>query len=143
MSAPTNEVYPGRVVARAREHFKAEWGVEEIRRLLEREFGRRPSWHTVKGWVDPRFAERRRTIIRKTNRAYRLRRDGRRPVRQVSDEWKLARMRELRDRDLSFLAIAQVAAVWWGDELTDEAVSRVLGATDARRAYRKAGKAAA
>ena len=111
--------------------------------MIDREFGRRPSWHTVKGWVDASFAERRRRIIRQTNRMYRLRRDGRRPIRQVSDDWKLARMRELRERDLSFFAIGQVAAVWWGDELTDEAVSRILGAPDARRAYRKAGKVAA
>jgi hypothetical protein len=127
--APTveeNANYPGDVVASARRHFAAEWTIEEIRGLVEKDCGRRPSWHTVKCWVDPEFAERRRKAIRHTNRDWRLRRDGLRPLRQVSEEWRLARMLEMRSYGMPFKWVALVARLWWGEEVSEDIVERRL-----------------
>jgi hypothetical protein len=46
----------------------------------------------------------------------------------------LARMRELRERGVSLQAIAHVAAVFWGEDLTEE---QVRGRLEGRRAYKK------
>jgi hypothetical protein len=130
--------YDSRIVARAREHAEAEWGVTEIQRLIEREFGRKPTWPTVAGWIDEEFAARRRRTIRRTNRAYVARKHGPRPhVRKVSAEWKLDRMRELHEHGLSFEAIGKVAAVWWGESLSGEQVARRLRRLPAKRKYER------
>jgi hypothetical protein len=132
MSTP----YTSDVVARAREHHAAGWKPSEIRRLIESEVGQRPDWATVKAWVDPKAAEKRRQRTRKSQRALNARR-GIRPFRAITPELRIERMRAMRDRGLSHFAIGQVAAVWWGDEMSDETVSKMLGGRPSRRVYRK------
>jgi hypothetical protein len=118
--------YPVAAIVRARELHTAGWKPGEIRRLIEREFGRRPAWRTVQGWVDEDAAERMRGGTRKAQRA-RLGRLGRRPFRAISEELQIERMQALYDRGLSLKAIGQVAAVWWGEELSAERVKTRLG----------------
>ena len=130
-------VYPAQLAVRAREHFEAGWKLSEIVRLIEREYGRRPNWRTVKSWVDPEWADRQKEKMRPVERRRRERHGERRPRTDLSDEFKLARMRDLRDRGISYHAIGQVAAVWWGEELNVEQVSSWLGRGERRRAYRK------
>lgn len=96
---------------------------------------------TLKRWADPEF--HRAEIERAARNGRQRRATNRRPAACYTEEFKVERMRELRDRGLSFAAIGQVAAVWWGDELPDDAVSRILGSIDGRRAYRKTRTVAA
>jgi hypothetical protein len=130
------------VVTRAREHVAAGWSAYKTCRLLEQEFGVRPNLTTVRTWTDPEYAERFAEKNRRTARRSWTRTVGRKPHARTSAEWRLARMRELRDCGLSFHAIGQVAGVWWGEELSDDQVSKILGSLDARRAYRKVRVAA-
>lgn len=137
---PAGGGHSGKVRARALEHLDAGWSVYATARLMRAE-GMPVAQSTLKRWADPKF--HRAEIERAARNGRRRRAVSRQPARSYTDEFKVERMRELRERNLSLLAIGQVAAVWWGEELTDEAVGRILGSTDGRRAYRKAGKAAA
>lgn len=137
---PAGRGHDGKTRARAIELVDAGWSVYRTVRIMRKE-GLYVTDGTVKRWVDPKFNELE--IERVTRNGRKRRASSRQPARGYTDDFKLERMRELRERGLSFLAIGQVAAVWWGEELSDEVVSRVLGATDARRAYRKVRKIAA
>lgn len=113
-------VYPAKAVMRARELHGAGWSISKITVLLEREFGRRPGRPTVRSWVDQEWAEhaRRRRLADPDKRL----RWTPSPRTNASPQWKLARMRELRERGLSYLAIAAVAEVWWGEATTGPTV---------------------
>jgi len=127
--------YSARMIGKAREHHQAGWTVEEIRGLLAREFGRAPHWATVRCWVDPAYAEKRRANTRKQQRKLNAKR-GAKPTRGVSPERSLARMQQLQEAGLSCLAIAQVAAIWWGEVVSEGTVRDRLGGS-VRRSYRK------
>lgn len=124
--------YASSAPARAQELFKVGWTVEKIRHLLFEEIGRRPSWVTVKGWVDPSWEARRREDVRAWQWDARFRSVVRRE--RVSEEGKLARMRELRSRGLSMRAIGQVAGCWWGEDLSgDQVRARLVASADRRK----------
>lgn len=107
--------YSAKVAVRARELRAAGWQITRIQDFLEAEHGVRPSTTTVMVWVDERFAsKRRRTQARRMRRAH-----VRTPRTAFSEDWQVDRMRELHDRGLSYGAIAVVAAVWWGRQLTE------------------------
>lgn len=135
MTVKTARRYAAPTVARARAHYKAGWKLSEITALVEKGCGIRPHWRTVKAWVDPHWAEEQRRRMRPIERRSQSRRIGRR-FRAVSEEWKLERMAELQEAGLSFLAISQVAKVWWGESVCESTVARRLGGT-ARRSYAK------
>lgn len=103
-------------------------GVDEsICELLDEEFSCGvPAWPTVKGWVDPAYRARRAAMCRQTQRRHVLRVHGTKPFRNVTPEWRLARIRELRGRRLSYRAIGQVAEVWWGELLSEDRVRQLL-----------------
>jgi hypothetical protein len=113
---------------------EAGWSVYRTVRLMRAE-GLPVTDGTVRRWTDPEF--NRREIERVTRNARKRRASDREPAQCHTDDFKLERMRELRDRDLSYHAIGQVAAVWWGEEMTVEQVSAWLGCGERRRAYRK------
>ena len=119
--------YPGRAPAHARILHESGWSITDIQRLLEEEFERRPTWVTVKCWVDPVYAEKRRREMRPYQRAHEMRKRGRRPSRRVTAEFKRERMQELYDRRVSLRAIGQVCAVWFGEELSAGRVAKLLG----------------
>jgi hypothetical protein len=126
--------YTSMTIARAREHHRAGWTIEEIRDLVAEELGRRPTWHTVRCWIDPGYAHRLRGRIRRAQRASRERKLGRKPIRNVTPEWEAGRVKELHDGGLAYDAIVVVARLWWGAKLTEH---QVRGRLNGRRAYSK------
>ena len=130
---PTRTRYTGEHVERAKEHSEAGWPLSKIVELLEDEFGVSPCHATVLLWVNPdyakKFAERNRERMRK-----RWQREHPPKPQKISAELALKRMQELHARGVSPRAIGQVAALWWGEEMTDDQVRSRLGG---RRAYRK------
>lgn len=118
--------YDSKIVHRAQQHYAAGWKLSEITRLIEREYGRKPHWRTVKAWVSPEWHQKQRERMRAIERRSHSRRVGRK-FREVSDEWKVARMQELYGRGVGLRAIGQVAAVWWDEELSESQVLRRLG----------------
>ena len=132
---PAGRGHDGRTRARAVELVAAGWSVYRTVRLMRAE-GLYVTENTVKRWTDPDF--NRREIERVTRSARKRRASGRQPAQCHTNDFKLERMRELRDRGLSYHAIGQVAAVWWGEELSDDQVTAWLGRGERRRAYRKA-----
>lgn len=120
--------YTSQMVERARAHHACKWSVEDIRRLLQREFGQQPSWHTVKRWIDPKFAEKARAATNNYRLGYIARDHGPgRPNVRMSPQLRDARMLALYRRGVSLKAIGQVAAIWWGEELTQAQVKARLG----------------
>jgi hypothetical protein len=129
--------YSTAVVRRALEHVQAGWTAYRACKLLEQEFGVRPSLTTVRTWTDPAYAVSFAKKNQRNSRRSHDRRVGRKPLTRVSAEWKLARMRELHDAGLPLEAIGIVAGVWWGEPLHAETVSRRLRRKSGRRPYRK------
>lgn len=122
--------YSSRVIVRAQKLSEAGWGRSKIAKLLLQEFGVEPSERSIQTWCAQRGRtdeERQRDRVRH-RRLYRERHP--RPLPNVSEDWKLERMREMFERNLSTRAIGQVAAVWWGEELTGAEVQRRLGIRD-------------
>ena len=129
--------YSGATIARAREHFQAGWSKEEIRELIQRDTGRKPSWHTIQAWLDPEAAERRRGLGRRGSERLR-RRDGWRP-HQVTDAYVWDRLAELYNAGLTYSACATVARVLWGRTTTHATVrDRLQGARPTRQMGRVA-----
>lgn len=126
------------VVARAKEHISAGWSAWRTCQLLEQEFGVRPNVTTVRTWTDKQYARVFAAKNRRSSQRAHERGVGRRPLTRTTPAWRLARMRELRDAGLSFLAISQVARVWWGEIVSDDTVRARLGGGERRRAYRRA-----
>ena len=117
--------YPSSAVVRAIELRAAGWSFRRIASLIERETGYRPAATTVQLWCSPHAYQER---LRNTRRRCDARRKAlqHKPLVRTTAEWRLERMRELRDRGLSFAAIGQVAAVWWGEELSEIRVAKRL-----------------
>jgi hypothetical protein len=127
--------YPARAILRAREHRLAGWSLSDVRRLIGEEFGSAPNRQTVKGWLDPQYATRRRRQQRSGER----RRRGVKPNRRLSADWKAEQIVRLHEAGCSVRSITVVAAVLWGDELTEH---QVRGRLEGRAEYRKAERAA-
>ncbi|MCW3018553.1 MAG: hypothetical protein JWN10_861 [Solirubrobacterales bacterium] len=117
------------VICRARALSEATWTYAQIQSLIEREFGVLPAVKTIERWclqtIKPEVAAKRQVYARDWERTRRAR--NRRVDRDRSPVWKRERMREMFDRGISVRAIGQVAAVWWGEELSEGAVRRALG----------------
>jgi hypothetical protein len=110
-------IYRPEVIDRAKKLAASGWNPSEIQRLLERELGERPTRDTIKCWIDPEFAKRR--FARKAasmRRAYRPR------PRRISPDLQTERMLALRERGLSFGAIAIVSEVLWDAPIAAERV---------------------
>lgn len=85
-------------------------------------------------WVNPEVPAALRIAGHRRRNRNRLATEPPAP-RRVSPERMLVRMRELRARGLSFRAIGQVTAVWFGEELScGEVESRLAG----KRTYARA-----
>jgi hypothetical protein len=130
VSAPTigprPTYYPIRVKMRAIEHRRAGWTLEATIDLLEREFGHRPVQSTLSRWCDDaqheldRAANTRRAAVRRAAAS------GGRLRLPRTDEFKLARMRGLRDAGLKDTQIAVVMAFDFGDAMSRDSVARAL-----------------
>jgi hypothetical protein len=125
--------YPVSAVKRASELREAGWSFRRIAALIERETGFRPAATTVQLWCSPDAYQDRLRRMRKRCDARRKALQHK-PLVRTSSEWRLARMHELADRGVSARAIGQVAAVWFGEELTEHQVRRRLGLTNERSA---------
>ena len=115
--------YSAAMVVRARELRAAGWSVRQIPPLLEEQFGMRPGHTTVFGWVNEKHDARRRELARNRERKSYLLKHGVRS-RRIGPQLARARIWELHDRGLSSEDIAQVARLWWGEELTPGRLSR-------------------
>lgn len=118
--------YTAQMVERAKQHVEAGWSLEETASLLADEFDRRPGKSTIHAWVNPRSIDRSRTRYRSRERALKVHQAPTRP-RGATPERALERMRKLYRRGLGLRDIGQVAAVWWGEELTEAQVKSRLG----------------
>lgn len=118
--------YSTRAVTRAREHVAAGWSISKTAKLIQTEFGMRPAITTVRIWTDPDYAElvRRRTRLRERKR---WREANKHKSERISPERALERMKLLRENRLSCRAIAIVARLWWGQEITAAQVKAALG----------------
>jgi hypothetical protein len=119
--------HPITVVTRARELAAGGWGAEEIVRLLARD-GVTVDARSVRRWTD---AKVRREYERheRERQARRARTAGTGPMgpRHATPEYKLARMRALRESaGLKDAQIARVMAHDFGDEISREMVARAL-----------------
>jgi hypothetical protein len=97
--------YSTQVMIRARKLHAAGWKASEIPDRLFAEFGVKPASTTVLCWVDPLYQRKQRESTRRKHRREAL-------------QTRLAMMRTLRERKLSFEDIGQVMAVVWGEELS-------------------------
>jgi hypothetical protein len=113
--------YSSKVVARARELHDAGWSLGKIRILLAEELGCAPGRSTLHSWLNPASLERSRTHYRPRERARKVATAPQAP-RAVTPERALERMRLLRERGCSYKAIALVAAVWWGEIVSEDTV---------------------
>jgi hypothetical protein len=121
-------------MVRARELHGSGWSYRKIAELIYRETSHRPAATTVALWC---YSEsRRRSSLDAQNHKGAVRRATKRRInRRLTPEWKLERMRELRDAGLSFDAIGRVSGVWWGESFSDEQVARRIGGTARKRKY--------
>jgi hypothetical protein len=130
VSAPTigprPTYYPIRMKMRAIEHRRAGWKMEEIIDLLEREFGHRPVQSTLSRWCDDAQHELDRAANTRRAAAKRAAESGGRLRLPRTDEFKLARMRGLRDAGLKDTQIAVVMAFDFGDGMSRDSVARAL-----------------
>jgi len=119
--------HPIKVVVRAREHVRAGWSIAETTRLLEREFGVTVDPRSVRRWTSDRY----RRALERAERERRRRRSmeaGARPMgpSHATEEFKLARMRKLRELGLSASDIAALMGHDFGDGLSAWQVRRAL-----------------
>jgi hypothetical protein len=117
--------YSVTVMVRARELREAGWEYREIPAIVGRELGIEPNLKTIERWCRPAKREAK-DLRRRRDWARRKRASQRQPRTDLTPEMKLTIMQELDSRGLSARAIGQVAAVWWGEELSDRQVHRQL-----------------
>lgn len=102
--------------ARAIELRQAGWSLSEIRALLTREGVRPvPSPNTIWCWVNEKANARQNAHKRRADRARRLARSEFRWPGVRSTDWKLARMRRLKEAGMSCAAIAIVMSIDFPD----------------------------
>ena len=128
---PGAKGHPVKVKARALQLVEAGWVPRRASMLLARE-GVLVAPSTIARWSKPNERHKRAERARKRRSA--RAKTGRRTITRVSDDWKLERIRELAARGVKPRAIGQVAAVWWGEELSEHQVRRLLGLANERSA---------
>lgn len=121
---PGGRGHSAQVVKRARELREAGWSLRDTSRIMTRE-GMPVATSTVFRWSNPEG--HRKELERAARNARKRRAVGRHPARGYTEEFKLERMRELFLRGVSARAIGQVAACWWGEELSADQVRSRLG----------------
>jgi hypothetical protein len=119
--------HPMTVVTKARHLAEGGWRPFEIVRLLA-EDGIHVHASSVQMWVDPTVAEKRRRRGIERRRRDATRRSGRLAhfVTNATDEFKLVRMRALRERGLGANAIAKVMTFDFEETLTQRQVEYAL-----------------
>lgn len=117
------------VMARAIELHAAEWKPGQIPRILDHEFGVRPSRDTILRWVDPSYAEKVRTRMRgiNTKRWAALWRFN--LLERATPECQAAFMRRLDEQDLAATSIAKVCTIVFGEPVSRHRVAKTLGQT--------------
>ncbi len=131
---PAGRGHSAQVVKRARELREAGWSLRDTARIMRKE-GMPVATSTIFRWSNPKGHRKELERAARNNR--RRRAVNRvRPVRYTA-EWKVERMRELFLRGVSLRAIGQVAACWWGEELTENQVRTRLGLRAGVRSERK------
>lgn len=111
--------YSIKVIAYARRLHEAGWSISQIRDLMERETGMRPSRTTVMTWVDEQAAETQRQFQADYRRRRRQGQLSRLPAARLTDRDLLA-LRE--EDDLSYTAITKVVQRFYGVEMTESQV---------------------
>lgn len=128
----TTRRYPMTLVSLARKLYGDgdSWSPTQIKRYLAAEYGVDVALVTVRCWVVPGFADEQRRL---NTESYHRRKGssnckpkGPAPTALDTPEKRLARMRVLRNADVSFSAIAKVFAVDTGVELSAEDVRYLL-----------------
>jgi hypothetical protein len=124
--------YSAKVMARARELREAGWTYAQVADLLHQELGVRPWPETVAYWTSE--TRRRKHLHNSSVSKDRERRaNGSAKVRQnVTETWKLLRIREMHSTGMSYGAIGKAAGVWWGEPLTRRQVRYLLVEKDER-----------
>ena len=117
--SPTTIRHPANRREFARRLYADGRSVDSIRRALALH-GPKPSWATVRAWVDPDYAEARRLA----NRRRMCRVPSRRPRRAW--EIKLERMQTLREATIGYRSIAVLMALDFDTHLSEEQVRSIL-----------------
>jgi hypothetical protein len=125
--------YPVKVAARARELRTLGWSSGRIQRILEQEFGVRPSRQSVLRWADDEYADRVRQQVRAGNlqrwsTMWTFELGGSRP----SDEYQEAFIRRLRDQGVPYSSIAKVCNVVFAGRWTEDRVRWLFGVKNNR-----------
>lgn len=108
--------HPIAVVARARELAEAGWTAAQITRRIPQEFtGIAPAGTTVRRWIDADYAERQRMTDL----------TGGVQTRRWGWRRRLARIRELREAEISFDAITKLLHLDFGISLSCLQVERI------------------
>jgi hypothetical protein len=134
--SPGGRGHSAQVVKRARELREAGWSLRDTARIMRGE-GMPVATSTIFRWSNPKG--HRKEVDRAARNMRRRRAAERRPSVGYTIEFKLERMIELRERGVSHAAIGQVAAVWWGEELTGP---QVRGRLAGKRKYERRKAAA-
>lgn len=116
--------YPASVMLRAKDLREGGWSLRGIQQLLKEETGFAPTDHTILYWTDPDF--RRRDLARRRRRRSPRTVPGRLGSPLASEDQKLERMQALRQHNLSFRSIAEVMALDFGDQISEEQVRYAL-----------------
>jgi hypothetical protein len=121
--SPGGRGHSAKVVKRARELRAAGWSLRDTARIMTSE-GMPVATSTVYRWSNAKGYQKE---LERAAHNGRLRRAvNRRPSRGYTLEFKVERMRELAERDVSARAIGQVTKVWFGEELSERAVRKRL-----------------
>lgn len=125
-------------IAEARELARGGWSAYAIAQILQRR-GTRVSEGTVRTWVDPRHAERRRLAQRQRMNQSRARGLGA-PWMHVdaTPEYKAARLRALADAGVGPAHIARVLTLDFGAEVTENMVRNALASGSVPSPWKRA-----
>ncbi len=130
-SSPTSRRYPGHIITQARELHAVGWSPHSIAKIIHREHGMRPTYDTVRNWVDPEYNERMRAKAQRVNRVtwskrWTFRLGG---PRAKSTEYRVEFARRLHQEGVKVPAIVRVMTVVFEDPLT---IDQVRAATRAQ-----------
>lgn len=115
-SDPRRRRYSAATMAYAQQLRAAGWTIPQIRDLVEKQTGHRPSRTTIENWVDPSLAAAHRERSAASHRRRRAGDPSRQPPRRLTDADLLA----LREEDeLSYQAIAKVVRRFYRVEMTE------------------------
>ena len=134
--------YPAAVMQTARRMSAGGWTAQEIRDYFLRH-GIRPAphWTTIKVWTDEAYAERHAEKRAAHNRSRSAAKTGRLGRPDHTPEFKLSRLRALRETGMSTATVAQLMRFDYGDPISEGQVEYALEV--GRYPTRKPRKAAA